>query len=184
MIRDILDAVDREWSPVADMIQWGEDEIHRAQQHHPGIADLLHHSFSLLRPTHDRMSTEFVYRGHARELLRRLAHGEDTRPATAAEIVLALGQASHTAPLNDTGVGLLFRMWHEAFPEHGDIDPHHEHRETLHGHRIDDAEAETRAKLAVPDRQLGTIDCAGLHHGERVTCHYAPATHPHSGRCS
>ncbi len=49
---------------------------------------------------------------------------------------------------------------------------------------IDDAEAETRAKLAVPDRQLGTIDCAGLHHGERVTCHYAPATHPHSGRCS
>ncbi|MEB3372435.1 hypothetical protein [Saccharopolyspora mangrovi] len=179
-LTDLIDDVHRELAPVFDMMEWAEDEISAARRRHPAHADTLHHSFALLTPTSDRMRTEFVYRGHARELLDRVAQGEDTRPATAAEIVLAFCHASQTAPLNTTATGLVFRMWQEAFPDTPvDIDDQ-EHREQLYGSSIDDAEADTRARLADSSRVLGTIECGGWHHGEPVACSYAP--YPHLGQ--
>ncbi|TDD89216.1 hypothetical protein E1202_11955 [Saccharopolyspora karakumensis] len=112
------------------------------------------------------MRTEFVHRGHARELPDRVAQGDDTRPGTAAEIVLAFGHASQIASLNTTATGLMFRMWQQAFPDTTvDIDDDQEHREKLYGSSIDDAEAEARDKLAVSGRILGTIECRGWHDG-------------------
>lgn len=172
MLSEILDAVYRMWNPVNNMMQWGEDEIVLAQHRHPDHADTLYHCFCLLHPTFGPMSTEFVYRSHAHELLERVAAGHDTRPATAAEVVLALCEASHTAPLNTTAIGLLSRMWHTAFPDHDEFDTDREHWEKLHGTAIDDAEADTRARLAVSDRAIDSPTCTGWHAGEPVTCRY------------
>ncbi|GAB3686615.1 hypothetical protein [Saccharopolyspora tripterygii] len=175
MLTELVDDVRRELTPVFDMMEWGEDEISTARRRHPAHADTLHHSFTLLRPTNERMRTEFVYRGHTRELLDRVAQGEDTRQATGAEVVLALCQVSQTAPLNATATGLVGRLWQTAFPDQPvDLGDEQEHREKLYGSSIDDAEADIRARLAVPGRVLGTIECGGWHHGEPVACHYAP----------
>src|SRR5437016_3464821 len=72
-----------------DRMDWAEDEISKAQQRHPECADVLYHAFRLLTPSpipQQASPAEFVYRSHCRELLERVASGQDTRPATDAEI--------------------------------------------------------------------------------------------------
>lgn len=70
---------------VARQVSWAADEIQKAMERHPAERDVLYHSHSHLRPTHNLMSTEFVFRSHCHELLERLVSGADTRPGTAAE---------------------------------------------------------------------------------------------------
>ncbi|WP_280222030.1 hypothetical protein [Nocardia neocaledoniensis] len=158
-------------------LEWAEDEIHRAQQAHPDVADVLHHSFSLLTATEERMATEFVYRAHARELLERVATGVSTKPGTSVEVVLSLMRASLVTPLNTTAFGLYVRMWRQAgLPAvdglGGDLG---EHYEALNASRIDEFEAIARRKLAQPSRVLKLVTCAGRHLGEPVDCRLATA---------
>ncbi|PWV71333.1 hypothetical protein SAMN05421630_11563 [Prauserella marina] len=178
MLTEILESASNALTPVFELLDWGEDEISKAIGRHPHAADTLYHSFTLIRPTSDRMHTEFVYRGHSRELLDRVARGEDTRPGTAAEVVIAMCEVALATPITQSASGLVFRMWADAFPDQPRIGLNNEHREALHGSTIDDHEEFTRAKLAVPDRVLGPIECSGRHHGERVDCAYAPQTVP------
>ncbi|TQM01697.1 hypothetical protein [Pseudonocardia kunmingensis] len=166
-------------SAVLDLIDWSEDEIQQAQHRHRRRADLLHHSFTLLTPNTaltSRMSTEFVYRAHCRELLDRVATGGDTRPATAAEICCALIAANQLSPLRPAAFGLYARMWQLAglmeIPGLAEAGHHHE---ALKRSTIDDLERLSRSKLAVAERRLSTIDCPGRHHGDPVTCAYATA---------
>jgi len=166
-------------------MDWAEDEIAAAGRHHPAEADLLYHAFSVLMPRDigPGMNTEFVYRGHARELLNRVAAGTNLCPATAAEICLMLAQVSQQAPLHGAGAGLYFRMWLAAFPEHlvttdqADNQNHYEH---LYGPQIDELEATMRRKAADPARQLGDIQCTGRHHGQSVSCRFTGSRHPTS----
>ncbi|MEV6361353.1 hypothetical protein [Nocardia asteroides] len=158
-------------------MEWAEDEISQAQLRHPDIADLLYHSFSLLTATHERMTTEFVYRAHARELLERIAAGTSTKPGTSVEVVLSLMRVSMITPLNTPAFGLYLRMWRQAgLPELGgpveDVD---EHYEAIAATGIDEFENLVRRKLAVDDRVLARITCVGLHHGARVDCRLAAA---------
>jgi hypothetical protein len=158
-----------------ERMEWAEDEITKAQERHRGKADLLYHGFKVLTPTHELLSTgaEFVYRSHCRELLERVAAGQDTRPGTAAEIACQCRDASLLAPLTETAAGLYARMWTRAFPGHGEQwDDSHGHYEALHAAQIDDLEREARRKLANPDRQTDA-KCEGMHHGERVACRLA-----------
>lgn len=165
-------------APVFAAMEWAEEEITRARRRHPRRADIIHHAFGVLTPRDigPGMGTEFVYRGHGRELLDRVAAGADLRPATAAEICLALVETSLQAPMHGPAAGLYFRMWQQAFPdseltvEHAEHQVHYEH---LHGSRIDELEADLRHQLRDPGRQLGDITCAGLHHGTQVTCAFA-----------
>jgi len=165
-------------APVFAAMEWVEEEITSARRRHPRRADIIHHAFGVLAPRDigPGMGTAFVYRGHVRELLARVAAGADLRPATAAEICLALVETSLQAPMHGPAAGLYFRMWQQAFPdseltaEHADHQVHYEH---LHGSRIDELEADLRHKVRDPDRQLGDITCAGLHHGQQVTCTFA-----------
>lgn len=154
-------------------MEWAEDEITKAQQRHPAATDQLFHAFSLLRPTHERMEFELVYRAHCRELLDRAATGTDTRPGTAAEICCACSQASLIAPLTGTAVGLYGRAWAEAFPELPVFNDLQDHYEAIKGHEIDDLTQQTRRKLAVTDRVLKGISCGGRHHGQPANCRYA-----------
>lgn len=171
---ELLDNLSDPLNRLFDQMEWADEEISKAIQRHPHAADTLHHSFALLRPPRDpRMHTAFVYRSHCRELLDRVAHGEDTRAGTAVEIVIAMCEVGKVTPLNATGYGLVFRMWATAFPHRPEIDVNRQYREKLHGSDIDGAEAFARAVMAVPDRALGEIECLGRHHGKRVVCTYA-----------
>jgi hypothetical protein len=161
-------------------MDWAEDEIARAIRRHSDHADVLYHSFGLIRPREigPGMGAEFVYRSHAAELLGRVAAGADTRPATAVELCLVCCEASLRAPLHGPTAGLYFRMWLRAFPDRpitagqGDEQIHYE---SLYGTQIDDLQRTLRQKAADPNRQLRDIDCAGKHHGTHVACRYATA---------
>lgn len=157
--------------------EWAEDEIDQAQQRHPDVADVLFHGFSLLAATHQRMSTKFVYRAHARELLERVAAGQSTKPGTAVEVALLLMQISLATPLNTTAFGLYLRMWRQAgLPDLGEpVKGFDEHYEAIAASGIDEFEALARRRLAVPDRVLALSTCDGRHHGEPVACRLACA---------
>jgi hypothetical protein len=163
-----------------ERMDWAEDEIARAQKRHPESADAIYHSFKLLNSADskgfERMGVELVYRSHCRELLERVAAGQDTRPGTAAEVAIACCEASLLSPLTTTAAGLYCRMWAIAFPGHSDVwAGQGEHYEGLRGTQIDDLEREARHKTASAGRRRGDIECGGMHHGETVACKYAKA---------
>lgn len=157
-------------------MEWAEQEIDDACRRHPQHPDRLYHSFSLLTPTQERMSTEFVFRSHCAELLDRLAAGEDTRPGTAAEICCAMAEVSLATPLRSSAAGLYMRMWRAArFPDLEEFAESSRRHEALERSTIDEHEQFARRRLAVADRRLGDIDCPGRHRGEPVKCPYATA---------
>jgi hypothetical protein len=163
-------------SGLFDWMDWAEDEIEKAQERYPECADVLYHAFRLLAPSPILLLASpagFVYRSHCRELLVRVASGQDTRPATDAEIVCACCEASLVTPLNIAAAGLYIRMWTRAFPGHrnpfGKVDGAG-HYEAIAGSRIDDFEAEMRRKLTDRRRTLKDEDCFGRHHGEPAPC--------------
>lgn len=59
----LLDTTTEAVTSILTQTQWAEDEIATAQQRHPHATDTLHHSCTLLRPTHEWMHTEFVSAG-------------------------------------------------------------------------------------------------------------------------
>lgn len=141
-------------------MEWAEEEIAKARARHPRHADRIYHSFLLLTPTHQLMRAEFVYRAHCRELLDRVAAGEDTRPGTAAEVCCAISAVSLASPLRSAAAGLYMRMWQAAgfpdFPEFAEAGYHHE---ALEQSVIDDHEQVTRRRLATqrPPRTTNTV---------------------------
>jgi|GEM_PF-2392648 len=167
-------------APVFAQIDWAEDEIDRAQRRHPGSRNAIYHAFLLLLSTHDRMQQEFVYRSHCRELLDRVATHRCTRPGTAAEVAIALAVASQAAPLSTTEFGLYSRMWTVAgFPHLDAISETAVHYEAIASTHINELEQRARAKLAVPTRVLGKVECDGRHHGEPILCEFTePSTTP------
>jgi hypothetical protein len=174
-----LDGLMGELNNAFALIYAAEEEIAAAQERHPEAADRLWHSYSLLTPPADGfMRREPAFRAHCREILERVAKGEDTRQATAAEVCRVLSEASLIAPLTSPAFGLYVRMWQAAgLPDLGDDGPSLRemgaHHEALEGPRIDDLESETRRKITARERQLGAITCMGRHNGEDVDCIYA-----------
>lgn len=155
-------------------MDWAEEEIAASQKQHPREADLLFHAFKLLTPRHDKMSTEFVFRSHCRELLDRLRRGADTRPGTAAEVCCVMVDTSLRAPLRSSAAGLYMRMWADAgFPEIEEFTAARGHHEALERRVMDDHEQYVRRSLAVPSRRLTDPTCKGLHHGEPAVCRFA-----------
>lgn len=175
---DIVNDIRAELGDIFAMMTWAEEEIAAAQRRHPERADVLWHSFRLLKIQDaytGRMSVEQVYRSHAREILDRVAHGTDTRPATAAELVVGLFAAAETAPLRHEGFALTARMWQRAgLPDNDGFRHALPHLESLGAARLDRDEAEARRKCADPTRALTATECDGLHHGHQVACVFAP----------
>lgn len=172
-ISAILQATKNDTEILLEVMEWAAEEIECAIIRNPGMADTLYHSFSLLMPSCELMSTEFVYRSHAAEILERVTTGGDTRPATASEVCCVLCTASQVTPLSSAASGLYCRMWATAFPDKPMFWESGAHHEALEGSRIDGLETLTRRKAAVADRTLKDITCPGWHHGEKVTCRYA-----------
>jgi hypothetical protein len=158
-------------------MKWAEDEIARAMRRHPDQADPIWHSFLLLQPHHDVVSaTERNYRAHCRELLERVAAGEDTRPGTAMECIAVLRDTSLVAPLNATGFGLYMRVWDKAgLPAVLPGPFEREHYEAIRGEQIDDAEYSTRRKLTQPERRLPNVLAHRAHCPAGITANTAAA---------
>jgi hypothetical protein len=78
--------------------------------------DPLWQSFKLLR-VEGGMPSEKVYRAHCKEILERVAAGQDTRPGTDAEVMVAISQASQEVPLHGSIVGLQLRMFKRRLPD-------------------------------------------------------------------
>lgn len=158
------------------LAEWADDEIGHAVKDHPEAENDLFHSFKLMRPTltADAWKTEFVFRSHCRELLDRIARGEDTRPGTAAECCLAMSRVSMEVPLHGAAAGFYLRMWKLAFPGHVVDDEITVHHEALYSGQMDDHERIIRRKLRQPKRHLGALDitCDGMHWGQKVACKY------------
>src|SRR5260370_14792490 len=102
VIAELLARVQEEVTGAAVRADVAEDEIAQAAAGHPQAADALFHSFRLLLPAFEAKAwhTEFVLRAHCRELLERVASGQDTRPGTNAECLLAVAQVAMEVPLN------------------------------------------------------------------------------------
>ncbi|MGI5213330.1 hypothetical protein [Plantactinospora sp. CA-290183] len=126
---------------------WARQEIMAAQRRHPDGADRICKSSRLLTPTHGLMSTASVYRAHCREVLDRVAAGEDTRPGTAAECCIALCKTSLRAPLTTSAVGLYVRMWARAGLPPVEMSDSSAYYEALAGSAIDENEAWLRHKV-------------------------------------
>jgi hypothetical protein len=145
-----------------------ESEIEQAIKRHPDAENDLY----IISPA---WGTEFIYRGHCRELLERVAKGEDTRPGTAAECCLAMSAVSMKIPLHGAASGFYFRMWRQAFSDHEIWPEGADHHEALYSGQIDDIERHVRHRLSQPTRRLDTsaIECDSEHWGQPVTCKYA-----------
>ncbi|NNH73795.1 hypothetical protein HLB23_28740 [Nocardia uniformis] len=160
----------------AEQHQWTEVEIAAAQQRHPAHADVLFHAFYLMQLTNARMCCEMLLRAHCRELLERVAAGEDTRPGTAVEVLLLTHRSSLAAPLTTAAVGLFLRMWKAAaLPDPDNHAAVLEYYESTVGSDIDELETCARQSeqqdQRIPDP---SPECAGEHLGQAVTCRYAP----------
>lgn len=175
-VSDVLGDMYSEICDVFDTMEWAEDEIRSAQERWPDQADVLFHSFRLIRPPSDiHFPSEVVYRAYARELLERVAQDVTTVSATAVEILLALQKTSLIAPLSSEGVGLYVRMWEAAkLPQVEGISGLSDHYDAIMGSRLDVEYADLRMRLARADRvQPDVIACEGVHHGVAVTCRFA-----------
>ncbi|MGV9840046.1 hypothetical protein ACWDUL_38435 [Nocardia niigatensis] len=160
-----------------EQMEWAEQEIAAAARRHRRAADLLFHSRDLLRPTHDLMDREPVYRAYCRELLDRVAVGADTRPATAVELLLVASAASVAAPLDSIGVGLAVRWWQacglgELTPDLAEVSGYYD---ALAGASIDAADTALRHRARRDARVLpAVIDCNAIHYGRMARCRFAP----------
>lgn len=165
------------YGPPLAMLEVAEEEIEAGQQRHPGQADRIWHmGLSMLAPRDELLTkAEFVYRGHCRELVERVAAGQDTRPGTAAECIVACSRASELAPLTTAGTGTYMRLWAEAFPDHQVMaDDQREHYEALRWDTIDHHIAELRRKLAMAGRVYpDPVTCSGRHNAAETGCSYA-----------
>ncbi len=176
-LRKMFDDAASAVGSVLNLIGVGEREIEAAMRRHPKHADALWHCFSLIQPTGggDGVGVhEQLYRSHARELLDRVAAGQDLRHATSAEVLLAMKEVSLETPMNNAGIGLYWRMWQACgMPEITEAGG--DHYEALSASSIDEAEAQTRRKLSKPGRvwDPAAVECMGLHHGEPVACRFA-----------
>ncbi|MEO3852588.1 hypothetical protein ABGB09_34060 [Streptomyces sp. B8F3] len=142
---------------LVESMKWAEDEIEKAQtRHHEQGPGPIWHSFKLLKPTHELLLREALYRSHCHEILERVARNEDTRPGTDAEMIVILHETSLAAPMKSGAVCLYFRLLDRSVPElarvtHPAIDL--AAYEEVHGRVADNYEADLRQRLRQSTRK-------------------------------
>lgn len=114
-IRQVLTDLTNAANDIFGVMEWAEDEIAYSMNEHPHKSDLLFGTFLTLRP-HFQFCSEKLYRAHCRELLERVAHDEDVRQPTRAEMLELLSRVSGFIPFH-SHAGALYRLiFEEVFP--------------------------------------------------------------------
>lgn len=132
-------------------MEWAEDEIKAAQRMYgeTGHGPIWKRGFAAVKQV-DLIGSEMLFRAHCREILGRIADGDDLRPGTDAEIILVLRGASLRAPMTPGVDCLYFRLFARCFPVessliNGPVDL--AAYESVHGGAADDHDRRLRAKL-------------------------------------
>lgn len=86
-----------------------------------------------------------VYEHHARELCQRLKNGEDTRPGTTAEVLIASMRVCTRTPVNSAFAGMVDWCFQEVFGEKAL--PGHKPRQDWPGQLTEDL-SQARRKLS------------------------------------
>lgn len=103
---------------ILDDVELAEYEIDRALRQYPDNQKAVYNAFRMLqKPAIFRGRPEQLYRSYCQELLGRVATGEDTRPATDAEIVVLLSEASLAASATRTAGYLYMTLFRRIFGE-------------------------------------------------------------------
>lgn len=106
---------------VLNLVQVAEEEIASATTAHPAKAKELRAAFQdYLFPGELANFSADVYRSHAREVLGRVARGEDVSPGTDAECLVALSLASLKAPLASGHLAAMEHVFAKVYPNHKD----------------------------------------------------------------
>jgi len=154
-IRDLVNELENKLAPIFRQMEIAQEEVLKAQANfgETGQDGPIWRSWILMRIPHmtDRMP-ETLYRAHCAELAERAAKGEDTRPATAAEMVYPLSKASLQAPLAPAAVGVYLKLMHQSFPDVisqilDEIGRYVQDYERLHGQQMEEIEGALRTKL-------------------------------------
>lgn len=113
----ILDLLPHQVRSTFECMDIAEECIKAACVRWPEAADRLQSAFLLLVPTqHVRGYCDGIYKAHADELLERVALRQDTRPATKAEALCGLMQATLKAPPGADYSALVNRLFDEVLP--------------------------------------------------------------------
>jgi len=107
-----LELVDRISLRLIDYLLIAQEEVQRATEMHPESADRIKYNLGVTMPPPVMIAVNTkVYRHHVRELLQRIVDGEDTRPATDAELLANLTVLqSITPPLNLKATRLFIHL--------------------------------------------------------------------------
>lgn len=128
-----------------------EREILRACRAYPKARTRIWNAFGVLVPGGLSGLADAVYRHHCRELLTRVARGEDLRPGTRAEICAMISKMTLVTRLHRDVELFGLIISNEIFPGR---DLLVEGVRAEYPDAIDEIEAEFRRKLAKPDRRL------------------------------
>jgi hypothetical protein len=95
-----------------------EQEIAAAQERYPEKADLLWECFAMCKPP-DLLDgkADVMYRAHCRELLERVAEGEDVAEPTNAELMAAFSLVSPATPLTDAATFAYVQLFRSVFDD-------------------------------------------------------------------
>jgi len=100
-----------------DRVDIAEEEIAAAKRRFPLCASAIHGAFALLCPTDlIRDLSDDVFRYHCKEILERVANGQDVRPGTTAELLGFLSNASQTAPPTRVSALLYQELFSRLYP--------------------------------------------------------------------
>ncbi|MEU5878165.1 hypothetical protein [Spirillospora sp. NPDC047279] len=172
-LNELVTSLENETAPIFRQMEIAEEEIKSAMERHgecppewdeggrltkePGP---IWKSFKLLMTAHfPRPMPELLYRGYVSELLDRRVKGEDTRPATAAEMVFALSEVSLAVPLNSAGAGLYLKLMYQCCPDLirdvlDEIGRDVQDYERIHGQEMAEIEERLRKKMLQKWRTL------------------------------
>lgn len=106
-------------------IEIADQEMKRSTDERPERAADIRKAFVLLCWRSDvlPLPTDEVYRAHAREIINRVINGRKVEYGTSAEALMALSQQSLKAPLNQTGLCAMQRMFAEVMEVDVDFAP-------------------------------------------------------------
>ena len=105
---------------IFEFIEVAEREIAKAKAERPEAAERIDRLFIHLQPAHVKVPAR-IYLAHVRELIARVVAEEDLRPATKAELCLALSHGSLARPPARDEAAAYARIFSELFPEQGEL---------------------------------------------------------------
>jgi hypothetical protein len=133
---------------VGTMMGRAEDVIEQYKKKFP-LRDEVHWCFGVLNCPVCLYGLDLrLYDHHAGELIERVLAGQDTRPATDAELIAHLAAMAAKSPLRPAAVCLYTRLFKRVFP-HVKLD---EYDMSLYDRDADELDALMRSKLAWAER--------------------------------